>query len=538
MCADDAPDVQEVDWDEWVMVSGDWWKSSFAEVDWAYSRRYHWTDTGFKLSYHPRPPHYHDLLFDSKGDYPNAVPAEAADVELNPTLLGVQAAASALGPYERNTEFDGAFDAFDGLFSLDVQLVLPEDATEEELKRGREQWEEQVDTLLGILRPTRPPPPQPKPGDARVWDLDSLDGPHYYPSDADIVDLTDSDVSMDSDPGPTTPQADKKSYAAVVFDERGPHSLHDGKVVSPSPAKPLNASALSFVPAYNSPDAMPSPPTPEAPYVSPTYEFHFPSLGSEVARTETRSLPPLQRDEQGFYTEIPLSSSQSRCSTPKRPPSGNFLNSPSSSRQSKTREIVDRIRHSTSSASRRNRKNKPSESSSTLRHATPADPPPSPENPEASEYDLEVVDGWITNVDNKAPGKGKEGWVQELFQTQRPPQPNHSRPQGKQTHKRSVSAATSSTNTSFTPATPSSVASNLSALPSPPPTITHFSVPQFYAFQQPYGSYVPGTYAVPTLMQSWQMVAPAPGGAYMMPPPLYPPVLSTYDARKSSSRHT
>lgn len=539
-CQDSSFRAQDEDLEDWVLVGSDWWQLAYADVEWRWSPRYHWTETGVKLTLHPRPPQYHGTLYNDKTQYgfDNSAPQ---DMELNRFLTGVKGVEAALEVYERNVGISDA--SMPPAMSFTYQLFLPEDTTEDIVRRSQEQWEHQVDALLGgILEPSCFDLPPSLPDDrVPMWDLDTLEDPYYDGdshtlSSSDVVELTYSDSSFDSDPPPTTPQGDKKSYAEVLFDDRGA-PIHAGTVVSPSPSKPLNASALAFVPGYALEYHSPSPPSADSPYVSPTYEFHFPSLHSHTtSRSNTRSLPPpLQRDENGFYTEVShaelLPAANSRSVTPKRPSSGSvpsfFGNAPrqNSSKRS-TREMVDGLRSNGSGSSRRHRRNKGDHKRSSTDAAAPQ-----------TEKDAE---GWITGVEG-APKQAKppkgEDWVQGLFQCRQQPKQQQ---QNQQTHARSSSTTTNASSTQAPP-TPSSVSSTLSTLPSPTssnfsnprtPTSAQFPLPQYYAFQPPYPAY-PGSYPMPPPMMHapWQMV-PA-HAAYVMP--VYGPPASPYEARKAAS---
>ncbi|EKM53600.1 uncharacterized protein PHACADRAFT_260036 [Phanerochaete carnosa HHB-10118-sp] len=527
---------QEEDLEDWELIGSDWWQQSYVDVDWACVRRYHWTETGVKLTFHPRPPHYHSALYSEKEKY-ELTGEQQLDVELDPSLVGAKGAEYALEHYERRVGICNSLS--DIMFT--AELLLPEDASEDIIRRGREQWERHVDALLGgILEPSCLDLPPRLPDErVRMWNLDAIDD-SCYDSDShspDVVDLTYSDISFESEPPPTTPQGDKKSYAEVLFDDRGTPT-HTGTVISPSPSKPLNASALAFIPAYVLDHASPSPSSPDVPYVSPTYEFHFPSLNSNLAsRTSTRSLPPpLQRDEHGFYNEVPSTSthsaSQSRSATPKLAAEAAvpaFLGQDNVPRQSsKTREMVDRLR-SSGSGSRRSRKHKG----------------------EAKVQPQKDPDGWFTGADASEHRRSKssnsgEDWVQGLFQCRQPEKPAQQPP--RQMHKRSTSAGTNASAHTTTPTTPSSTASTLSTLPSPTgstfsnpctPTNTQFPLPQFYAFQPPYGPY-PAAYPIPPqgppmqVMQApWQLHAPLVSAhpAYVLPP-MYG--TAPFDARKAA----
>ena len=544
MTYEDEARVQEEEFEDWVLIGNDWWQLAYGDVEWRHRARYHWTETGFRLTFHPRPPQYHEDLYNVKGQYGLRGPSRQ-DVDLDRSLVGVKGAEDALGPYERHV---GICDTSSEV-SFTAQLWFPDDTKKDIARRSREQWKRHVDALLGgVLEPSCIDLPPLLP-DERVplWNLDAIDDP-YYDGDShmstspDVGELSYSDISVDSDPLPTTPQGDKKSYAEVLFDDRGTPT-HCGTVISPSPSKPLNASALAFIPGYVLDHQTPSPPSADMPYVSPTYEFHFPSLNSHAtSRNSTRSLPPpLQRDENGFYTEVPSAApqtaAQSRSATPKRSSSGSnsvpsFLGNAQKQSSSKTREMVDRLRSNNSGSPRRHRKSKGENSA--LRHSVDATVP-------QTEKD---ADGWITGIEHvpkRSRSQKSEDWVQGLFQCR---QPTKSR-QKEQLHARSSSTATNASSTQ-TPPTPSSVSSSLSTLPSPTssnfsnprtPTTAQFPLSQYYSFQPPYGTY-PGSYPMPPgpTMQMvpapWQIV-PA-HAAYVMPPPIYSPGASPYDTRKAA----
>ena len=551
MTYQDSFEAQEEVPDGWVVVSGDWWQCSYRDVEWIYVRRHHWTDAGVKLTIHPPPSQYHDALYNDKENYGQGG-SHVQDLEFSHRSVGVKLAEDALEMYERHVGICDPYQAVPD-FTFDAQLLLPGNASEDGLRRHREEWARLVEELLGgILEPSCFDLPIYSPdADVQVWDLGEIDEPYDFDM-PDVVDLTLSDISVDSDPLPTTPPGDRKSYAEVLFDD-GTTPTHAGTVVSPSPSKPLNASALSFIPSFFLDHHSPSPSSDE-PYVSPTYEFHFPSLHSNTApRSNTRSLPPaLQRDEYGFYNEVPpvptqtQSAMQSRSATPKRP-SGvppSFLGS--GPRQgSRTREMVDRLRSSSSGGSRRNKKNKGDGSS--LRNPTQASVPQMDKDSE----------GWIVEVANnhhhKRSKSGKSGdWVEGLFQCRSQGKPEH--PQ--RSHKRSPSSATNTSSTPSTnpaPPTPSSCSSTVSTLPSPTsstfsdprtPTNAQFPLPQFYAFQSPYAVY-PGTYPIAPQGPPMQVIQATPWPisalvpahpAFILPPPMYGAGASSpYDTRKAAS---
>jgi hypothetical protein len=543
MISEDSSRINEEDLEDWVLVGSDWWQQAYADVDWSCIRRYHWTDAGVKLTFHPRPLQYHSMLYNDKSQYGSS-DALRRDLELSYSLIGVKGAEDTLDEYEQNVGIRDVSIPLPELF-FTTQLSFLENTAEDVIRRSQKQWEHHVNALLGdILEPSCfDLPPSSLDDTVTVWDLDAIDDP-CYDSDshmltyADVIDLSYSDTSVDSDPLPTTPQGDKKSYAEVLFDDRGTPT-HAETVVSPSPSKPLNAFALAFIPGYVLDHAPPSPLLPDMPYVSPTYEFHFPSLnGHTGSRDNTRSLPPpLQRDENGFYNEVPSATLQtvahSRSVTPKRSSGGSAPSLGITPRQtSKTREMVDRLKSNHAGSSRRHRRNKGENSS--LRHSTEAAIP-------QTEKDSE---GWIMGVES-IPKRHKahksEDWVQGLFQCRQ--QTKQQKTQ--QIHVRSTSTATNASTTQ-TPPTPSSVSSTLSTLPSPTsPTFSHprtpsaqFSLPPYFAFQPPFAAY-PGPYPIPAQGPPVQMVhAPWPmvpaHAAYVMPSPIYGPSASPYDTRKAA----
>ncbi|KAI8978227.1 hypothetical protein BD414DRAFT_509324 [Trametes punicea] len=362
VAVDDPESIQEML--EWEIVPEDWWKTSFKAISWSYKTK----------PEHPRPPHYHNLLargrrrriaFDALSD--------EEDVDLNEGLCGVRAAEDALKRYE-----------------VEVSIHSPDHLAEHDPSLNRclaaltkESWDEKVEELLGgILQLGSLPEVDSPPPGVPLWDLDRLENDSPPPRSSSTADLTDSEMSVESDPPPSTPKPAKTSYARVVSCEFAASPT----VLSPLPSKLLSPAALTFIPSTPSVQVAGEPVTPpltsasnssgESPFSSPTYNFHFPSLKSvsPADRRESRSLPPsLQKDESGFYVEVSedalsgttQSLNGTRSTTPRRPSAAllpAFLadGSPSPrSRNSKTREIVDRLRSNGSSGS--NRKAKKSE---------------------------------------------------------------------------------------------------------------------------------------------------------------------------------
>ncbi|KAH9856739.1 hypothetical protein C2E23DRAFT_808895 [Lenzites betulinus] len=496
---------------EWEIVPEDWWKTSFGAVSWSYKT---------KPSY-SRPPHYHNLL--ARGRRRRiAVDSQTLEdgVDLNGGLSGVRAAEESLKRYE-----------------VEVSILSPDDLEgHDSLAHGylttlaKENWEEKVRELLGgILEPGSLPEVDTPSPDFPLWDLTRLDShspPPGTPSTSSGT--TDSDQSVDSEPPPSTPKPSKASYARVVSSE----SVTSPTVLSPLPSKLLSAAALTFIPSTPTGPSIREPTTPpltsgsnssgDSPFSSPTYNFHFPSLkpASPADRRESRSLPPLlQKDESGFYVEVPedepVGTTQSlnatRSTTPRRP-SAAFLpafltdGSPSPRpRNSKTREIVDRLRSSGGSGSNRKAK----KSDRTRRQPSSSTAPKdgelggmstASENKPAQRTKAEGAnDGWITAVVSADTSActivTDDGWiVQGPARSPQPQQqqpPTSERPKSKHGHghghKRSSGSIAHSTGSASTSSfSPSSHTSSLPPRGPAPPLPALYPGPG--AYPAPYGA--------------------------------------------------
>ena len=416
-------------WD-WEIAQDDWWKTSFRAISWAYKTK----------PSHPRPPHYHDLLARGRrrriaGDAQSAARgAPASDVSLNDGLCGVRAAEEALRRYEVDVAI---------LPSDDLSQPAEEPSPCLDALYAEGVWDEKVQELLGgILEPGALPEFDSLAQDVPLWDLNHLDSPTLAPSSPGTTDLTDSETSGESDPPPSTPKPAKASYARIVSSD-----VTSPTVLSPLPSKLLSAAALTFIPSTPNRASSREPTTPpltsssnssDSPFSSPTYNFHFPSLNSAspADRRESRSLPPsLQKDESGFYIEVAedaedavpgatQSLGNTRSTTPRRA-SAAFLpafltdGSPTSrSRNSKTREIVDRLRSSGSTSS--GRKAKKSGSNRRQASTTTQDADLAGLVPDAGAEDS--ADGWITGVVREDSSARltitDDGWVIQGTQTQ------------------------------------------------------------------------------------------------------------------------
>lgn len=466
----------------WVSISPHWWQLSYRDLPWAYRRRYQWTQSGGKAAIHPRPPWHHDQLYVDKDRWQDSL-ERTEQFELNPDLVGVKGALSTLSPYEESVGI--SVEPSHPITQEDKPLFAGE-LDEVDFATRQKNWDNFIRDLMGST-PTRATHNLLDDVDVNVklWDLNLSDDVKFDSSE--FVDHTDSELSTDSDPMPTTPHGDKKSYAAVVFDEHTPHT-----VVAPSPSKPLNATALDFIPAHMPPppESTPSPDSSGTPYASLGYEFHFPSLNTQQAtsRSGAKSLPPnLRKDEHGFYlntnddtsspSTVIRSHTSTRTATPKRQSAAllpAFLTEPSTpsrTRQSKTREIVDRLRSATASG----------EASRKVRKPEPDVTPAGDEQMQPKLRDIEhlsdkmaAIDGWITNVIETEEAKAmearanKDGWIEGTAVPSKPIRVV----KNKKGHKRS----SSSVNSTY-PMTPPSTSTSISTYPSPASSLTSFGLP-------------------------------------------------------------
>jgi len=583
-------DEEESVEDDWVVVGGDWWRLPFNAVPWGYRKQYQWSLEGVRYAIHPKPLHYHDALYNDKyGVFDGSggvgeggvLASDGCGEELSRTLVGVHGAEDVIGQYEAGVGIQFLSTPFQPLslsdselhseFSPSGDLLFEGEIDEEDLALAQKRWDHQVRSLFdGVLKRVEALDLSfnPSDNDRKLWDLDKIDELPSSSSDSsrtstspDVGDLSYSVLSVESDPPPSTPHNDKKSYAAVVFDETKPRpSLHGRKLVAPSPAKVLNASALSFIPASIIPPSSPSPSMDSQSYTSPTYEFHFPSLSSQQPTTTapasaassgqlgTISLPPnLEKDQEGFYNEIPSSSSASvsssaarshtstRTATPKKErPSASllpaFLTDVSSSvggglpnSRSKTREIVDRLRSAGAERKRGktdfvaknlflglehreggteaglgggedagvvggNGKEGEGLMSTTLTFESQADK-------------LAAIDGWITSVENEAIAAEhhsqhlQDGWIEGMSKVYSLTTPNPSTTRSNHRSSRSTATSTSnakkhgrSTSTSTRTTTTSSSGSGGSGMTPTTPSSVSSSINTTTTFPSPASS--------------------------------------------------
>lgn len=468
---------------DWTLVSQDWWQLSYNDLSWAYRRRYRWTQSGGKAAIHPRPPFYHDQLYVDKDQWQSGVESvtwsETTELDLNPDLVGVRGALSMSSPYEESVGMSAR-----PTYSTTQEEPLPFAGELEQVESATRQrnWDDLVRDLMGgTLTRSNYYPFDGVDVSTKLWDLNLLDDSKY--DSHEFVDHTDSEMSTDSDPMPATPHGDKKSYAAVVF---GGHALQS--VVAPSPSKPLNATAIDFIPGHMSspPESSPSPDTSGTPCTSLGFEHDTSPTKPGTSRSGAKSLPPkLWKDGEGFYmtsndvTSSPPSVVRSHTSTRTATPKGRptalfpaFITESSSSprtRPSKTRELVDRLRSDTASeeASRKARKPEPD--------TTPAvvddQPQSKAHDTESSQDKMAAIDGWITNVIATEEARvlaNKDGWIEGTAAPSKPIRVV----KNKKGHKRS----SSSVNSTY-PMTPPSTSTSVSTYPSPASSLTSFGLP-------------------------------------------------------------
>lgn len=314
----------------------------------------------------------------------------------------------------------------------------------------QQHWHDQVEELLGgvskrlstsfeeIVAAAGGP-------DSKMWDLSLLDSP----------ELSESELSSESDPPPSTPRASPPSFP------RGAKGA-SVDVLQPHPM-PLSAKAATFIPSPSSITKSPS----------PNHEFAFPSLCADnpAASPAARKRSLLLKDGEGFYH---AAEPETRSSTPRRTrPSADLLpafladasnGTRSRSRNaSRTREMVDRLR-----SGRWNGKKGDKTTSSLER--MPEGKVPAAERAPSSERSSSASgmsidgDGWISGP---SPKSSEDDWIDGAVHPPAPtttpaptPAPAPAKKEArarsqKHAHRRSSSSASSlSTAASAPPATP------------------------------------------------------------------------------------
>ena len=314
--------VQEED--EWEIITTDWWRTAFISVPWTYVP----SDVTKEKSLHRQ---FHGSLFAGLSQCAR----HSDDVllckfsendTLNLDLVGVCSAMAAVTSYEEDVGFSYSVGPTIEPHELNLftHVDLSINIDESDLLTGRQRWKELVDDLMN--------------GESDLT-LSS-------------VDFSSSDGSIDSFVMPSTPKP-KHIFTDFEVKVSSPNGSIDGSGFDSSdflpPGKSLNAAASSFVPTFYSQsyEAVHLPPLIDASKSSsPTLSFAtftFPTLNASPQATVR-----LEKDEQGFFTEVQKESSNPGEPDKLLPP---FLQeSPHRirSRKSRTREIVDRLRSTTS----------------------------------------------------------------------------------------------------------------------------------------------------------------------------------------------
>ena len=314
--------------DQWKIIESEWWRTFFNSVSWTYppsqgsaSRRPSKKTTLLRLS------RASQLLRARLSRYPPSwhsdITAPMTD-DLSRDLVGVRVVEEVLRSYESSSGFD-MIERFLRLFHLgwvpnDEHYILG-DAPPEEYQ---EQWEENLRNLFKESFKRLPEELylqdfdfSPDHSEERLkhlspyWDscLDNSSTLDDLIRSLEGADLTDSELSADSDPLPVTPRA----------------RHHSSSPVSACSLKTLNATASSFVPTpakYHSPSPMSPSPSPSPPVLD---IINFPTLRQTILSA------PKKDDRE----------SKSRT---KRPSVPSFLADKTDARKSKTRQIVDKMK--------------------------------------------------------------------------------------------------------------------------------------------------------------------------------------------------
>ena len=336
--------VQEED--DWEIITADWWRTAFISVPWTYV-------PSDATKGKPQRQQFHGSLFAGLSQFPSQN-FHSDDVlckndTLNPELVGVCGAMAAVTSYEEDVGF--SYSTYPTIEPHELDLFthvdLSIDIDENDLLTGRQRWKELVDDLMN----------------REIFESVNLDKSSLTESFSSASDLTlssmdfsSSDGSIDSFVMPSTPK-EKHIFTDIDVKVSSPNGSIDGSGPdNPDflpPGKSLNAAASSFVPTFcsQSYEAVHFPPLVNASKSSsPTLSFAnftFPTLN---ASSQPQPTVRLKKDEQGFFSEV-----QKELFNPDDEPTKllpPFLQDPSPhrnrSRKSRTREIVDRLRSTTS----------------------------------------------------------------------------------------------------------------------------------------------------------------------------------------------
>ena len=325
--------VQEED--EWEIITADWWRTAFISVSWTYV-----PSKGKSL-----PQQFHGSLFAGLSQcarsniYSDDVQSKFSENDtLNPELVGVCGAMAAVTSYEEDVGFSYSTCPKIEPHELDLftHVDLSIDIDENDLLRGRQRWKEMVDDLMN----------------GEIFENANMDNDLTLSS----MDFSSSDGSIDSFVMPSTPKA-KHIFTDTEVKVSSPNSsIDDNGFDNPDflpPCKSLNAAASSFVPTFCSQSYEPVnfPPLVDASKSSsPTLSFAtftFPTLN---ASPQPQPTIRLKKDDQGFFTEVKKEPSNPSGEPAELLPPFLQESSPHRNRprKSRTREIVDRLRSTTS----------------------------------------------------------------------------------------------------------------------------------------------------------------------------------------------
>ena len=337
--------VQEED--EWEIITADWWHTAFISVPWTYFP----SDATKGKSLRRQ---FHGSLFAGlsqcarRNVYSDDVLSKFSENDtLNPELVGVSGAMAAVTSYEEDVGF--SYSTCPTIEPHELNLFTRVDLSinidENDLLTGRQRWKELVDDLMN--------------GENVNTDnggaLNTLTESFSSASDLTLssMDFSSSDGSIDSFVMPSTPKA-KHIFTDMDVKVSSPNgSIDDSGFDNPDflpPGKSLNAAASSFVPTFcsQSYEAVHFPPLVDASKSSssptPSFAtFTFPTLN---ASSQPQASVRLKKDEQGFFTEVLKEPSEPvKLLPPFLQESSLHRNRP---RKSRTREIVDRLRSTTS----------------------------------------------------------------------------------------------------------------------------------------------------------------------------------------------
>ncbi|KAJ3506340.1 hypothetical protein NLJ89_g6924 [Agrocybe chaxingu] len=292
--------------EDWEIVTADWWHTSYSAVPWSYNVL---QDPGHKKRT------FRGSVFYGKTGGGNA------DTVLNPDLVGVKAAMEAVTVYESAVGFDYlAFPTIEA-DELDPSALGSLLSREEGSRVWKERWDEQLEDLMhGHLSGSMNDSDESL-SSSLMDSRSSLEDFLRCPSTLSSIDFTSSEGSIDSIGMPSTPKA-KSSFNDIEIKDLS------------TQCQSLNASATSFVPNFcpqlneeplNFASLRDVPPPPSL------SDFTFPTLNVPSVK--------IQRDDQGFFTEVQVEKTGNLLPA--------FLQEPSQrtrTRKSRTRQIVDRLR--------------------------------------------------------------------------------------------------------------------------------------------------------------------------------------------------